>query len=155
VNVDFADVVVAGILGGGDAGSQIDAVADEPLIGVLDRFDERFARVGSGIVDRDGTAIEGAAGVVGQFGGAEGVRFVGVGIDDQFARRDLLLKERQHGRFVLLHGDGVFDGVLEQIGDFGGGARRGDIAAVAVDAHLFAETQSRVRGESVRRRRRS
>jgi len=106
--VNLPDIVVARIEVGCDARAEVDAVADKAFVADLHGFDERFAGVGSGVVNRDGSAVEGAARGVGEFGCVEGDWAACVGIEDQLSRRDLLLEEREHGGFVLADGDGVF-----------------------------------------------
>ena len=58
----------------GDARAQIDAVADQPLVAGLERFHQRFAGVGAGVVDRDGAAIQRLAGGVGDLGRVQRMR---------------------------------------------------------------------------------
>ena len=47
----------------GDPGAEVDGVADHALVGGLQRLHERFAAVGAAVVDGDGAAVEGLAGV--------------------------------------------------------------------------------------------
>ena len=70
-DVDLADVVIAGIGIGGDAGAEVNPVADEAFITHFDGFDQSFAGIGASVIDGDGPAIQGTASVVGEFGGVE------------------------------------------------------------------------------------
>ena len=70
MDMQFAYVVVMRIEVGGDAGPEIDAIADEALVAVLDGFDQRLARISAPVINGNRTAVERLPGVVGQFRGA-------------------------------------------------------------------------------------
>ena len=117
MRVQLADSVAARVELRRDPGAKIDSIADEAFVSALDRFDEGFTRVRSGVVYRDGTAVQRLAGIVRQFGCVERIRLARIGIDHKFAGGDLLLQEWQHDRFIAVNCNRGGDAVLEEIGD--------------------------------------
>ena len=117
VGVVLAHSVVRGSQGCRDPGAEVDTVTDEALVGILHGLDQRFTRVGTGVKDRNRSAIESLACSVGEFRCVKGVGAGLVRIDDELAAGNLLLKEWEHRRFVFAHADGAGDRVLEEVGN--------------------------------------
>ena len=63
------------------------------------------------------------------------------GVDQQFARVDFLLQERQHGGFVFFDGDGRGEAVFEKFAEIGGGNVGGHCALP--HAHVFRHASGR------------
>lgn len=82
IGPDLTNLALFAVEVGGDAGAEIDAVGDEPFVPGLDRFDERFAGVGSVVEDGDGATVERLAGVVGDFRGRAGIGLGLVVVDE-------------------------------------------------------------------------
>jgi hypothetical protein len=99
------------------ASSEIDCVADQPLVRVLQRRHQGFARVRAALKNGDRSAVESLAGRICQLGSAHWMTRATVGVDEQLARADLLLQERQHGRLTRTHSHGMREAIFEQVGE--------------------------------------
>ncbi len=108
----------------GDADGLVGGVGEEaPLVGV-DGVEEAFAAEGAVFDDGEGASVEGEVAGVGDPEGAEGCGLLrrpeGDSLDGELG-----LEDGDEGGLVFADGDGVGEGVLEEVVEGGGGGLRG------------------------------
>ena len=154
VCVQFAHGILTRVQIGRNTGAEVDAIADEAFVCVLDCLDQRLAGICTRVEDCDGAAVKGLPCIVCQFGRVERIRSGGIRVDDQLARGDLLLKKWHHRRFVFTDGYRRCDVVFKEVGDFlrgtglGDGARLRHLKTRGRFENATADTASRAAGQA-------
>ena len=122
------------LVGDLDAHGLIGGVGEQTAFAGMDGIEQAFAGKFAALEDGEAAGVEGELRFVFEPDGAEGTRIVAAPQGDVLGGK-FLLKDRDHRGFVFVDGDGLGEGVLEEVVEgVGGDVAFGDGVAGTVDA---------------------
>ena len=123
--VSFTTRRLGAVLAGGDTDGLVGGVGEQAFFARVDGVEQAFAAEAAVFDDREGAAVEREAGGVGDPEGSQGDGLGGRPEGDSLDGK-LGLEDGDEGGFVLADGDGVGEGVFEEVVEGGGGGLGGD-----------------------------
>ena len=135
-----------------DARGLVGGVGEQTALAGMDGIEQAFAGKFAALEDGEAAGVEGELRLVFKPDGAERAR-VAAAPEGDVLGGEFLLKDRHHGRLVFVDGDGLGEGVLEEVVEgVGGDVAFGDGVAGAVDAASKAITTAGAGAHSCRAR---